>query len=237
MTSADDIHVYLTVTPDMPYPRYAAACLYSLARSNPGVRVHLNELDWEPYPEGVVPLGFPNHPDYPGWCIILDADSWVWGDLRQVLPPAGYDLSLRLAKVNTIGAFSMVWWAAICKHFRLPIVPIYANGLIACGFEDAGILKDELHMWMRKIRAAGLPDPLHLKHRPEWWMIDQFALAFLIAERSWRVRELGPDTYSWNYMKRERGGVVRHVGKHDAMGERLWPQFRIAKPREEIESE
>jgi len=228
---SDKITLFYAVTPDRPYPRYAAQSIYSAVRANPGIRVRLVEVDGGDYPEAVHIQGLPvNTEDATEWAVILDADCWVNGNLEELLTGAK-DINLRIAHAWTTGQINHREWWDICDSYGLPHVPVYSNGLILCRWHIAARLRAALPGWIHGMdvisRYGGLPDPLHISKRPEWWMRDQYALSLLCA--LWggggSVGELTAEHISWNYA-RESGGIVHHVGKKfDPFTEKQWPRY------------
>ena len=185
------------------------------------------------YPYGILPECIPVDEPADKWVVITNADTWIHGDLRKVLPGEGEDISLRLAdtyaRVKKNKQLNMAEWHRVCVHFGVPPSPLYSNNLMACRGDVAAILHHELPIFTAVIRQQGalgnIPDPLRLK-RPPFWMADQFALSILAAERGWKVRRLTRREIAWNFVK-ERGGVVYHVGKKlNPFDPKRWPSFR-----------
>lgn len=227
-----DLIVCYAATNDRPvYPEYVSRSLYSLGRSNPGVRVRVYEGEYGAYPYNVLVSCIPANEPPERFVAIMDADTWVNGDLRSALPGPDEDIGLRVANVWTTKKLldREAWWA-ICDAFEFDHVPVYSNGLMTCRGDAAAVLREELLIYTNVVRLGGqrgdFEDPLRLKHRPPWWMADQFALSLIVAKHGWRVREFGPEEISWNY-KGESGGVVHHLGKKTNPFEPLrWKDWR-----------
>ena len=214
------------------YPVFASRSLYSLARSNPGVRVRLLEGSPPSYAYDILPGCIPADEPDSTFVIVMDADTWVNGRLQALLPRPGEDISLRVANVWNNGLLHREEWQGICDHFAVPYGPVYSNGIMACRGSLAAYLRRDLSMFTAIIRQQGalgnIVDPLHLRKRPPWWMSDQFALSILIAEQRWIVRPLDAQHISWNY-RNERGGVVHHLGKNeDPLAEDRWSKYKQA---------
>jgi len=234
----DDITVVLAVTPDLPYPRYAAHCLYSLHRSNPTANVMLLEVPSHPDDYGwmavvdALKVG-PMFPDREGWLCLMDADSWVNGNLAALVSP-GMDIGLRVSKAYKDGHVNRQEWYATLEAYDVGhLAPIYSNGVMMMPWPTAAVLQRELWPTIKTVRESGLPDPLHIPHRPAWWMADQYALSIICARHKWQVRQYGPADVSWNFAG-EWGegnglGIVHHLGKKcDPFGAKQWPAFRTA---------
>ncbi len=228
MVRAKDITVCYAVTPDLPYPRCAAASIYSAVRATEGVRLRLVEVDGGDYPWGVMPQVL--RADFPtDWVIVLNADTWVNDDLRKLIPDGEYDLRLRVSRAWGSDRIGKRKWYDILHHFDLPFGPVYSNNLIVCRASVARQLQRVLPLWTRAIVECGLPDPLNRKlikkSVPEWWMRDQFALSAYLASWPWRVNLLSRRELSWNFA-REKGGIVHHLGTDvDPFGEKQWPTY------------
>ncbi len=226
-----DIIVCYAATPDTTtYPEYVSRSAYSLARSNPGIRSQVIELEGGEYPYNIIPECIPADEPADKWVIVLDADTWIDGDIRQVLPGEGEDISLRVENQWAIGKLNKRDWRAICRHFGIGKCPVYCNGVMACRGDVAAILHRDLVPFTKAILEQGalgrIPDPLRLKHRPAWWMSDQFALSILVAERKWDVRRLGQPEFSWNFTNEDRG-IVHHLGKvRNPLDKKRWKNFR-----------
>ena len=227
MVKPEDITVCYAVTPDLPYPRCAAASMYSAARATPGVRVRLVEVDGGDYPWGVhvkvLPVDCPSD-----WVMVLNADIWVNGDLCQLVHEP-YVIRLRISRAWKSDRLDTDNWFAILAHFGLPPIPVYSNNFFVCEQHVAGILHHGLDLWMKAIVHCGLPDPLNRdlikKDVPEWWMRDQFALSLIVALENWDVDALTPQELSWNFA-RESGGIVHHIGTDvDPFGVKEWPTY------------
>ena len=227
----EDITVCYAVTHDGGWPRRAAASAYSAVRSNPGIRVRIAEVDGGDYPWGIWPAVLPGPDCGTPWVLMLDADTWVSGNLRRLFGAAFMsqdpDIYLRHSSAWTGGKIDAEKWQAILDHFKLPHVPVYSNGCILCRAQVSGVLRDELPVWTDAIRGCGLPDPLtRFKGKPEWWMRDQFALAAIVAKYRWDVCELTARQWSWNW-KEEPPGIVHHIGSDvDPFEENAWPRYR-----------
>lgn len=228
----DKLTLFYAVTPDLPYPRFAAQSIYSALRANPGIRIHLIEVPMDEYAEAAHVQGLPVEPDgrRDEWCAILDADCWVNGSLAPLLDHPE-PINLRVANAWRKGQINHDEWWAICDRFRLSQVPVFSNGLILCRRYVATVLRAELLPWMERIRSCGLPDPMHIKKRSEWWMRDQYALAAICATHAWPVGRLSAKDISWNF-NGETGGIVHHVGKDfNPFTEAEWPQYMITGQR------
>jgi len=226
------------VTNDTPeYPLYAARSIYSLVRRNPGVGISLYEGPRGKHPWGIRAKAIVPAP----WVIVLDADTWVNGDVRGLLPGADEDLALRVANVwNQRDAVFGTrkrrhWhqedWEHICSWLGVPVVPLYTTGIVAFRGVLALEVKDNWEVLRAKVCRAGrrgkIKDPLHLPGRDPWWMANMYAMSLLISERGWRVRELHKAEVSWNFRAGEHGGIVHHLGKkRNPFDPKRWPNFR-----------
>ena len=228
MIDPGDITVCYAVTPDQPYPRCAAASAYSAARATPGVRVRIAEVPEEDYPWGVMTHVLPGADCPTEWVIMLNADTWVNGDLRELIDESA-DIRVRPSRAWGSARLDQGKWYDILDGWGLPHVPVYSNNCIVCRRAVSDHLRSALGWWMDNISPAGLPDPLNRdlisKPVPEWWMRDQYALSAIIADRRWRVSRLGKRQLSWNFAG-ESGGIVHHLGTDvDPFGEKQWPKY------------
>lgn len=184
----------------------------------------------ESYPYDVLPQCIPGDEPRGKYVVIMDADTWVNGDLREVLPGPDEDISLRVANAWVERRIRRSEWAEVCAHFAVPMRPVFSNGIMACRGDIAALLRRDIPIFTALVRQQGalgrIPDPLHLRHRPPWWMSDQFALSIIVSEQGWRVRKLGRKLMSWNYVG-EFGGTVHHLGKKvNPFAEESWEDFR-----------
>jgi len=173
-----------------------------------------------------MPAALPGPDDEPTeWVLVLDADTWVNGDLTQLLDGA-QEINLRVSRAWRGKDLDKQAWYAILDHFGLCHVPVYSNGVILCRWPIANMLHVGLHRAMGEIVESGLPDPLHVPGRPAWWMRDQFALSGLVAGCGWKVGLFGSRKTSWDFAH-EKPGLIHHVGKDvDPFEEREWPKYR-----------
>jgi len=228
MIDPGDITVCYAVTPDLPYPRCAAASAYSAARATPGVRIRIAEVPENDYPWGVMTHVLPGGDCPTEWVIMLNADTWVNGDLRELIDE-NVDIRVRVSRAWGSDRLNKKRWYNILDSFGVCRGPIYSNNCFVCRRAVSDHLHSALDWWMGAITHIGLPDPLNRalisKPVPEWWMSDQYALSAIIASRQWRATPLCRDELSWNFAG-ESGGIVHHLGTDvDPFGEKEWPRY------------
>lgn len=234
MIDPGDITVCYAVTPDQPYPRCAAASAYSAARATPGVRIRIAEVPETDYPWGVMTHVLPGADCPSEWVIMLNADTWVNGDLRGLIDESA-DIRVRVSRAWRGDRLDRARWRALLDLYDLSDLsgsgtpPVYSNGLIVCRAAVSAELSAGLPWEMDRVVHSGLPDPLDRdlisKDVPEWWMRDQYALSILIAKHGWRVSLLRPREWSFNFAH-ESGGIVHHLGTDvDPFGEKQWPKY------------
>ncbi len=205
---SDALTVCYAVTPDAKYCRMAAASAYSVARSNPGVRIRIVEGQAGAYPYGIKPQALPSDPD--DWVLFLDADTWVGGSLISLLDTDA-DFSARVGNVWLKNQISQQDWRGLFERWGLEPRPGFNSGAFLCAPGIAGTLKKRWPWWMENILDSDLPDPLRLPRRRPWWMLDQFALTLAVVEAGWSVQQWERRQHSYGW-RGERPGLIHHYG-------------------------